>query len=137
VKNKKICWIDDDINILGPVLTPLEEAGYTIQKIYSLHEARQRLEIIREADLVILDLIMPPNTEQNEKSGPYPGADFLTELRRDHNIRTPVLLFSVVRRGEILEKLKAMDGVDIISKPVRPQNLKERVERILGEIGKP
>lgn len=54
---KTIVWIEDDIDIIEPVVRPLELAGYTFVKLRTIAEALNVIEVIRQADLVLLDMI--------------------------------------------------------------------------------
>ncbi len=125
-----IVWIEDDVDVIDPVVEPLVEAGYRITRITSIREAQAKLEVIRQADLLLLDIIVPLGG-----NGPYPryaGIEFLRELREEHGITTPVVVFSVVIRPEVHQQLRDLGVRDIVNKPILPSRLKERVDRVLG-----
>jgi CheY-like chemotaxis protein len=130
---KTIVWIDDDIDIINPVVRPLELAGHHFVRLQSVKEALEALERIRKADLILLDMILPPGQTDRE-FGRYPGLDLLRELREAHNISTPVIALTVVTRNEVLKQLREELGVrDILHKPVRPSVLREHVQRALRD----
>jgi len=129
---KTIAWIEDDIPIINAVLRPLELAGYQFVRLRTAQEALEALDRIREADLILLDMILPPG-QTDRKFGPYPGLEVLEELRQVHGVTTPVVVLSVVTREEVHRRLCEL-GVakeNILRKPVLPSKLKERVEQVL------
>lgn len=133
---KTIVWIEDDTDIIDPVVRPLERAGHRFLRLHSAQEALDALEEIRHADLLLLDIIFPPaNTgphsfDQAEGFSHYTGLHLLRELRQVHGVTTPVIVLTVVIRPELDTELQALDVADIIHKPVRPSELKRRVEAV-------
>ena len=125
--SKKIVWIEDDISIIQSVIEQTEDAGYEVIKIQSISDAENSLDIIREADLILLDMILLPSDDDNLYVR-YAGRDFLLKLRETYNITTPVIVFTVVTQEKELEGL---DVADTIIKPVLPGILKEKIEKVL------
>lgn len=130
---KTIVWIEDDIDIIEPVVRPLELAGYTFVKLRTIAEALNAIEVIRQADLVLLDMILPPSQIDRE-FGRYPGRKLLEILRKEYGIVTPVIALTVVTQPEVLEDLVKLGVADILRKPIRPSVLKQRVEEILQRV---
>ena len=128
--SKTIIWIEDDTDIIDPMVRPLELAGYQIIRIPTASEALANVEKIKQADLVLLDMILRPGNTDREFSR-YSGLDILRELRETHQVTTPVVALTVVTRTEIRQRLHEFGVADIIRKPVRPSQLKERVEQVL------
>lgn len=128
---KTIIWIEDDYDVIQPVIYPLEKAGYTIVNQRSTKEALSDLERLRTADLILLDMFLPPGTDGLD-FGSYPGLQFFRELRVVHHIDTPVVVFTVLSQASLLAELTALGAADIVRKPVRPSELKDRVERVLN-----
>jgi len=56
----------------------------------------------------------------------------LRELREVHGVHLPVVVLTVVIRPELDKKLEALTVADITHKPVRPSELKQRVEAVLN-----
>ncbi len=128
---KTIAWIEDDTDIIDPVVRPLERAGHRFIRLHTVSEALQAIDQIRRADLILLDMLLPPGQDAREL-GNYPGETLLRELREKHNVRLPVIVLTVVTSNEVRKRVRKLDVVDIIRKPVRPSELKERVEAVLG-----
>ena len=131
---KTIVWIEDDSDIIEPVIRPLQQAGHLFVRLRTATEALEAVEQIREADLILIDLIVPPGGAKG-RFGRYAGLDVLRELREVHNVETPAVLLTVVTREEVVEQAKQFNVVDVVRKPVLPSELKERVERALGLLG--
>lgn len=129
--SKTIIWIEDDTDIIDPVVRPLERGGYRIQRLNTVQEALNAIEQIRSADLILLDMILRPGNTAREFSR-YSGLDLLRELRQTHGIATPVIALTVVARDEIRKQLRELGVVDIITKPIRPSELKSRVEQVFA-----
>lgn len=127
---KTIVWIEDDIDIIEPVIRPLELAGYTFVKLRTIAEALNAIEVIRNADLVLLDMILPPSQIDRE-FGRYPGRKLLEILRKEYGIVTQVIALTVVTQPEVLEDLANLGVADVLRKPIRPSVLKQRVEDVL------
>lgn len=127
---KTIVWIEDDTDIIDPVVRPLERAGYEIVRLRSVAEALNAVEQIRAAKLILLDMILPPHSDGREY-GRYPGLKLLEILQRDQGITTPVVALTVVTHADVEHGLHALGVSEIVRKPVRPSELKERVEKIL------
>jgi CheY-like chemotaxis protein len=131
-----IIWIEDDADILRTVIRPMELANFRFRIINKISEIWEYIEEIRNADLILLDLIMPSGS--SEEMGSYPGLEVLVKLRKDYSIGTPAIIFSVITnsRSEVLRQLVGkgteLGIVDIIPKPIRPSELKKRVEEALN-----
>ncbi len=127
--NKKVLVVDDDPDIVELLAALLNAEGYEVVTAYSQKEAEEVLLTVRP-DLVILDLMM-----EQADSG-FVLAHYLKKLYPD----TPVILLTSVtavtrmsfdsQSPEARSWLK-MDRV--LDKPVRPEQLKEEVRRLLKD----
>ena len=116
---KTIAWIEDDTDIIDPVVTLLDRAGHRILRIRSVAEALEEVELIRNSDLILLDVILPPgNVEQDY--GHYSGLALLQELKEEHGIQAPVVVLSVITNSDARRQLRELGVKDIIPKPVLP-----------------
>jgi DNA-binding response OmpR family regulator len=128
---KNIVWIEDDAPIIEPVVRPLRNAGYQIVVYPTVSEALEAVEEMRTADLILLDMILPPGSSQQEL-GPYPGLFILRQLRKKHDVTTPVIAFTVVTRDRLVGELRELGVADVLNKPILPSELKQRVEEVLS-----
>ena len=128
---KTIIWIEDDVDIISPVIRPLERAGYKIVCFRTAKEVFDNVQKLKDADLILLDMILPDGGLSMELSR-YTGLDIYRDLKTKHNLETPVIALTVVAREEVRITLRELGVADIIRKPVRPSELKERIEQALN-----
>ncbi len=127
---RKIIWIEDDVDIIGPVVRPLERAGFEILRLRTAKDVFDNVAKLHEADFILLDMLLPDGGSGLEL-GRYTGLDIFKELLENHALKTPVVALTVVAREEVRKNLRDLGVADIIRKPVRPSELKERIEQIL------
>jgi DNA-binding response OmpR family regulator len=128
--SKTIVWIEDDVDIIGSVVRPLERAGFKIVCLRNAKEVFDNVPKLQAADLILLDMLLPEGGVNLELSR-YTGLDIFRELKVTHGLTTPVVALTVVAREEVRKSLRELGVADIIRKPVRPSELKERIEQIL------
>ena len=113
---------DDDPDILELVSFRLERAGYEVLQARNGEEAVQ-VAIVRRPDLAILDVMMPR----------LDGYEATRRLREhDETRRMPVILLTArVQEDDIARGFEA-GADDYVKKPFSPQELKARVQAVLG-----
>mgnify|MGYP001579743695 FL=1 len=93
-------------------------------------EAFQILDERKDIDLIILDLILPEG-EDVKPIDPYPGFKVLERLK-ELNINVPIIVLTVVRDIQILEKLSKYQITEILKKGVfKPSELRDVVHNVL------
>jgi DNA-binding response OmpR family regulator len=113
---------DDDPDILELVAYRLERAGYEIVRASDGEEALQ-LATERVPDLAVLDVMMPKLTGYE-----------VTARIREHEAtnRIPVILLTArVQEADVEQGFEA-GADDYLRKPFSPQELRARVQAILG-----
>ena len=130
--SKTIIWIEDDVDIIGPVVRPLERAGFKIVRLRTAKEVFDNVQKLHDADLILLDMLLPDGGVEFELSR-YTGLDIFRVLKEEHDLETPVVALTVVAREEVRKNLRLLGVIDIIRKPVRPSELKERIEQALNQ----
>jgi CheY-like chemotaxis protein len=126
---KKILVVDDDIDLLEQVAMIMKSEGYEVVKAQGQKEGEEALLSVIP-DLAILDLMM-----ENMDSG-FVLCHHIKRLFPD----TPVIILTAVksvtgldfsaRSSEAASWIKA-DA--IVDKPVRPEQIKAEVKRLLRE----
>ncbi len=113
---------DDDADIRELVKFRLERAGYEVVSASDGEEALQRA-VELQPDLAVLDVMMPKMN----------GYEVTQEIRRSEATRAiPVILLTArVQDADITRGFDA-GADDYIKKPFSPQELKARVQAILG-----
>jgi DNA-binding response OmpR family regulator len=113
---------DDDDDIRDLVAFRLDRAGYEVLRAGDGQEA---LDLAREhiPDLAVLDVMMPKLT----------GYDVTREMRADATTsRIPVILLTArVQEADVARGFEA-GADDYVKKPFSPQELKARVQAVLG-----
>jgi CheY-like chemotaxis protein len=122
MKQSRILVIDDSTTNIVLLEAILTEKGYLIETALNAKEAFMRIEK-QVPDLILLDLLMPKVS----------GFDFLEQLRHvEMTKKTPVILISALNTDdENLYKIKNLDAVDFLRKPIDIQYLVNLVEKVL------
>jgi DNA-binding response OmpR family regulator len=113
---------DDDEDILELIAFRLERSGYTVLRARDGEEA---LRIAREAkpDLAVLDVMMPK----------LDGFDLTRRLRADDETRAiPIILLTARAQDADVQAGFDAGADDYLRKPFSPQELRARVQAILG-----
>ncbi len=130
-KEAYILIVDDDPDILEGILTILETQPY---RLATARDGKKCMEMIAEdiPDLLILDLLMPR----------MDGWGVIREMRSEPRYAgIPIMVLTTViedasRRRYELETGMAMSVQDYVQKPAKPNDLINRVERLLGQVKK-
>jgi DNA-binding response OmpR family regulator len=125
-------WIDDDNDLLQSVVEPLRWEGHRVECLRTVQEAHVQLALIREADLLLLDMILPTGLEDEKppSQSHYTGVLLLKELRHI-GVHTPAIVLTVVSPSDQDIPSKDLGVVRIMRKPVLPSELKDAVNRVL------
>ncbi len=128
----EILVVDDDRDIRDSISTILEKNGYSVQ---TAANGREALKILKTKlpDLMILDIMMATDTE---------GFDLAYELKSKSEFESlPIIIltsFLVKVRDEGPDKFQHILGEEwpakwLFEKPVEPQKLLDKIERILAD----
>jgi CheY-like chemotaxis protein len=119
MREKPILIVDDEKNIRLTLSRSLEVLGVETD---SAEDGREALVKLREKEfgLILLDLRMP-------------GVDGMEVLRRVRESRPDIRIIILTAYGTIELAVEAMKlgAVDFIQKPIVPEQLRERVTRVL------
>lgn len=122
-----ILIVDDDPDILEGIITILESQPY---RLATARDGIMCMELVRKEkpDLLILDLLMPR----------MDGWGVIREMRSEPRYAdVPILVLTTViedasRRRYELETGMTMDVQDYVQKPARPDDLINRIEKMLA-----
>lgn len=125
----KILLIDDDPDFVMATRLVLEESGY---QVATALRGQEGLELARadKPDLIILDIIMPERD----------GFVVCEQLKADPNLSAvPVMILTsfAERHGETslaISRGMMLEAEDYVDKPVKPRELLQRVEVLLGRL---
>jgi DNA-binding response OmpR family regulator len=113
---------DDDEDILELVAFRLERSGYTVLRATDGEEAL-RLALEAKPDLAVLDVMMPK----------LDGYEVTRRLRADDATRRmPIILLTARSQDADVQAGFDAGADDYLRKPFSPQELRARVQAILG-----
>ena len=113
---------DDEEDIRELIVFRLENSGYTV---IEAQDGAEALELARSArpDLAVLDVMMPK----------MDGYELTQRLRADEaTSRMPIILLTARTQEADVERGFSAGADDYIRKPFSPQELRARVQAILG-----
>ena len=124
MKQSRILVIDDSTTNIVLLEAILTEKNYLIETALNAREAFARIEK-QIPDLILLDLLMPKVS----------GFDFLAQLRQNEKTKkTPVIVISAINTDdENAKRIKDLEAVDFLRKPIDIQYLVNKVGEILNE----
>ena len=128
---RRILWIEDDADMLMGLVRPLEKDGHEI--IVAMDEI-EALEKIKENkfDLILFDIIIPTGVKGNSRDIPFVGMELLKKLK-DMNIKTPIIVLSVVRDQKMINEMLDMGVKKALPKGAYlPSKLKEEIYEVLA-----
>ncbi len=124
-QNRTIIYIEDDQEMIDLVSMILSRRGYHIQ---GAQGGKIGLEMIKETppDLILLDLMMPD----------MDGWEVYHKLKSDEKTKNiPVIV--ITAKAQAIDRVLGLHIAhvdDYISKPFRPQELLESIEKVLTKI---
>ncbi len=127
-QSKRLAYIEDEAEMIDLVRMILGRHGYTV---IGSTGGQDGLELVRRElpDLILLDLMMPD----------MDGWDVYHMIKADELTRNiPVIV--ITAKAQDIDKilgLRVAKVEDYISKPFNPQELLQRVERVLARQDKP
>ncbi len=128
-KPQKVLLIDDDPSFITAITPILESRGYQVEAAYNKEEGMEKIVKLRP-DLILLDIMMERLTD---------GFDLCYKLKHDPELRKiPVLAVSAINKEVGFKFSPNIDGEyfeadDFVEKPVKPEHLLQRVEKLLKE----
>ena len=119
---KKILVADDEDNFLVLIKKILTNAGFEVAVATNGKEVLERIPEVRP-DLIVLDINMPE----------LDGFSVCEKVRQSENEFTniPIIFLTVRKRGEDKVEGLNLGSDDYITKPFDPEELVERINRVL------
>lgn len=118
----KILVVDDEALVRNMVCDGLAAVGHPVLTASSGEEALQVVEAERPA-CILLDIMMPD----------LDGYDTCAALKSDPKTASiPVLLVSATTNPQVMDLAKRAGAVTVLRKPVRMDELRRTISRVLG-----
>ena len=124
IAKKCIVYIEDDSEMLDLVELILTRHGFDV---HGAHGGRQGIDIVHQEhpDLILLDLMMPD----------LDGWDVYQQLKAEPDTKdVPVII--ITAKTQSIDKVLGLHIAkvdDYISKPFRPQELLDSIEKVFSE----
>ena len=121
---KRVIYFEDENDMVELVRIILGREGYAVEGV---QEGLVGLQAIKEdlPDLILLDLMMPD----------MDGWEIFRQIKNDEAIMNiPIIV--ITAKAQTVDKVLGLEIAkvdDYISKPFRPHELVERVEKVLSE----
>jgi DNA-binding NtrC family response regulator len=122
-RNLEICIIDDEIVVCKRLQQFLSKLGHTVETFVDSQNAIKRLDE-KTFDVVVTDIRMD-NID---------GMQVLSHVMKKGD-NTKVILITGYATIEIAREAQAKGAFDFISKPFRPQDLKEVIDKAIQATG--
>ena len=122
MSNEKILIVEDEDTTRTLVAAELQKAGYQVFQANNGDEGYQVTKAVRP-DLIITDIIMPS----------VDGGQLIKRVRENGFGRNSLFIV-MTSHGQMQGYFEMMDVDDFIVKPVHPEELLTRVERVLAKI---
>ncbi|MDZ7315632.1 MAG: bifunctional response regulator/alkaline phosphatase family protein [candidate division KSB1 bacterium] len=108
---KKILWVDDEIELLRPHVLYLESKGYSVTTLTNAEDAVERVKV-EDFDIVLLDEMLN-------------GMDGLSALSEIKEIRPglPIIMVTKSEEESLMEEAIGSKIDDYLTKPVNPSQI--------------
>ena len=118
----KIAIIDDDLDIVDASSLVLQSKGYDVITASNPDDG-YKIVMEQNPDLIILDVMM------NEPDDGF----FLAQKFRKEKIETPIIMYTSISKttGMDFGKSELVPVDEYVEKPISPDDLIEKVERLL------
>jgi DNA-binding response OmpR family regulator len=123
-KSRRVVYIEDDPEMIDLVIMILSRRGFDVK---GAHGGRSGLDLVAQEppDLILLDLMMPG----------MDGWEVYQQLKANEKSRSiPVIV--ITAKAQAIDRVLGLHIAkvdDYISKPFRPQELIDSVDRVLSE----
>ncbi len=120
-KGSCLYLLEDDPHLAHDLQGQLEHFGYEVRVFHDTDAIRAGLEE-RMPDLMLVDIMLP--------GGEQEGTDFVYSLRKEQDVRTPVMFLS--SRGDLHARLEGVraGGQGYFTKPVNMAALVDRIDEL-------
>jgi signal transduction histidine kinase/DNA-binding NarL/FixJ family response regulator len=120
-----ILVVEDDEGVRAAVTDMLNDLGYSVLRAGNAEEALGFLKQGNRADVLFTDVVMP---------GPINTREF-ARLAKEALPELKVLFTSGYTQNAIVHNGKLDEGVELLSKPYRKDDLARKLRSILGDVG--
>jgi len=130
METKKILWIEDDAYLLMGLVSPLKKDGHEIIVALNESEALEKIEK-SDFDLILCDIILPTGVKGDMGDVSFVGMRLLKKLLIELEIKTPIIVLSVVHDPPMIDNMYEMGAKIVMEKgAILPSKLKDEIYEI-------
>ncbi len=134
-----IIYIDDEVNTEKEQIKIefLQENGFMVVPVREVGQVMGALQRHSQADLIILDILMPPHDTyslEETNDGADTGLRLLADLRKNYP-SIPIIIVSVKSPLEVYESKSKFKVEGYLYKPVLPIDILDEIQRVLRRKG--
>lgn len=124
MNSKRIIIIEDDKQTMDTLKFVLSQEGYELTLARDGEEGVEAIN--QEADLIILDLLLPHHT----------GFDILESIRKQRDLKTPVLVLSNLGGHADIDQAMRLGATDYLVKSASSlKEIVEKVKKLINQVG--
>ena len=130
---KNILFIDDDYKRVSSHIEMLEIQSYIVNSVTSAKEALEEFKIHKgNYDIIILDIMMRKDefTPEETHHGRTTGLVLLEKIR-EISKDIPIIILTVLRDANVMEKARKLGANEYLLKPQLPSTLIKVVEKLI------
>ena len=134
---KTVLYIDDEADSEKMVskFEIMNDEGIDVIRVIRVEDALPVLaREIHRIDLIVLDLIMPPEetyTLEETNGGTTTGISLLKDIRSKYK-RIPIIIVSIKRRGRIEHIISMYAVSEYLEKPISANDLVKAIKKIVN-----
>lgn len=133
METKKILWIEDEADLIMGLVRPLKKDGHEIIIAKDESEALEAIEK-SDFDLILCDIIMPTGVKGDMGDVPFIGMRLLKKLLIELEIKTPIIVLSVVNDPPMIDNMYEMGAKKVMQKgALLPSKLTAEVYEMLDK----
>jgi two-component system chemotaxis response regulator CheY len=121
-----ILIVDDSLPMRAVLKKIIKQSGFQVGRFFEAANGREALDLAEKEwfDVVLSDYNMPVMN----------GMEFLVELKRNDMFKdVPVIMVTTEKSRKIVREFMEKGAVDYIKKPFTPEDIKEKLNNIMGE----
>ncbi len=118
--------VDDSLPMRAMVKKTIKASGFNVGQFFDAGNGKEALEVLRREwlDLVVTDYNMP---DMN-------GLELLSQMKTDEILKTiPVVVVTTEGSQQRVREFKEKGAADYIKKPFTPEEIRDKLSRIMGE----
>lgn len=118
--------VDDSLPMRSVIKKTIRASGFNVGQIFDASNGREALDFLRQEwlDLVLTDYNMPD----------MDGLELIKEMKKDEALEgIPVVMVTTEGSQQRVKEFLENGAADYIRKPFTPENIRKKLNRIMGE----